>query len=544
MRPNRRTIHLATAALAAAGLATAALAGPAAGARPATAVTLSPIGTYASGVFDESAAEIVAFDPASDRLFVVNANEGIVDILDIKNPKAPKKVGEIVATGEVNSVAVRDGVVAVAVQADPVQDSGTVELFDTDGDLLAAPVTVGALPDMLTFTPDGTKIVVANEGEPDNYCYDGQQPDIGDPEGSISIIDVATKAVSTADFAAFNEDAEELRASGVRIFGPDATVAQDLEPEYVAIDADSTTAWVSLQENNAFAIVDLTSATVTDIVALGYKDHSVEGNALDASNRDGEINIQNWPVSGMYQPDAIDAFTASGETFLVTANEGDARDYECYSEEARIKDLVLDSDAFPDAEELQEDENLGRLNTTTAFPTPAEPVTELYSYGARSFSIRDASGALVFDSGDDFERITAAALPEDFNSNNDENGSFDARSDDKGPEPEGIEIGIVGETTFAFIGLERVGGIMVYDITDPEQPSFLTYVNNRNFDARVSVETGKGVRSVPGAGDLGPEGLVFIPADDSPTGGPLLAVGNEVSGTTTIYELSVPDQTP
>ncbi|MFC5999769.1 choice-of-anchor I family protein [Quadrisphaera sp. GCM10027208] len=533
MRPIPRRIHISGLLFAGAGLAATALplAGPAAGAPPISRVSLTPIGTYHSGDFDESAAEIVAFDPGTHRLFVVNANDGVVDVLDLSDPTEPTKVDELVASGGINSVAVRDGLVAVAVQGDPAQEPGTVELFTATGESVGDPISVGALPDMLTFTPDGSRIVVANEGEPDGYCDGGV-----DPEGSISIIDVATHAVSTADFKAFNDQEEALRVAGVRIFGPDATVAEDLEPEYVAIDADSATAWVSLQENNAFAIVDLASARVTDIVPLGYKDHSLADNGLDASNKDDEINIRPWPVSGMYQPDAIDAYSHGDSTYLVTANEGDARDYECYSEEARIGDLGLDPDAFPDADDLQRNDALGRLNTTTAFPT-TDPATELYAYGARSFSIRDADGALVFDSGDDFERITAAALPADFNSNNDENGSFDARSDDKGPEPEGIEIGNAYGKTYAFIGLERVGGIMVYDITTPHNPRFVQYVNNRDFDEPATLADGT---SNPAAGDLGPEGLTFISAEDSPTGHPLLAVGNEVSGTTTVYRLDGP----
>ncbi|MGI8758507.1 MAG: choice-of-anchor I family protein [Acidimicrobiales bacterium] len=528
---SHRRVRAAAAVLSAAALAALALTGAAAGApgdRARSRVSLAPIGTYESGVFDESAAEIVAHDPASQRLFVVNAEAGVLDVLDIADPTAPTLISVIEAQGDgkINSVAAGDGVIAAAVEAEVSQDPGAVELYDADGRLLAA-VEVGALPDMLTFTPDGTKLVVANEGEPDGYCVGGV-----DPEGSVSIIDLAggidNPTVRTADFTAYNDRADELRAAGVRIFGPGASVAQDLEPEYVAIDAGSTTAWVALQENNAFAIVDLASATVTDIVPLGFKDHSAEGNGLDASNTDGEINIDTWPVQGMYMPDGIDAYEHGNRTYIVTANEGDARDYDCYSEEARVKDLDLSG--WPEADELQDDANLGRLKTTTAFPTP-EPVTELYSYGARSFSIRDEAGNLVFDSGDDFERITAAALPEEFNSNNDENDSFDTRSDDKGPEPEGIEIGRAYGKTYAFIGLERVGGIMVYDITTPRHPRFVQYVNNRDFtgDAEAGI-----------AGDLGPEGLAFITAADSPNGKPLLAVGNEVSGTTTIYELSGP----
>jgi hypothetical protein len=245
----------------------------------------------------------------------------------------------------------------------------------------------------------------------------------------------------------------------------------------------------------------------------------------------------------MYMPDAIDAYRQGNRTYVVSANEGDARDYDCYSEEARIGDLDLDTGIFPDFEFLQAEENLGRLNTTTSFDTVGfdldgdeyvpltEPATELYSYGARSFSIWDSSGRLVFDSGDDFERITAATSPDNFNSNNDENDSFDSRSDDKGPEPEGIEIAQVYSKTYAFIGLERVGGIMVYDITNPRKPHFVVYVNNRDFTGDAEAGT---------AGGLGPEGLVFIAPGDSPNGMPLLIVGNEVSGTTTIFQIDGP----
>lgn len=509
-----------------------AAAGSAAALPAPTRISLVPIGTYATGIFDGAAAEIVAHDPQTQRLFVVNANLGLVEVLDIADPSNPTLVTTIEAGGEVNSVAVRDGVVAAAVQADPVQEPGRVELFDTDGTLLAG-VTVGALPDMVTFTPDGRTILVANEGEPAGYC----PGDAGDPEGSVSVIDVSAGAaavtqddVRTADFAAYNGSADELRAAGIRIFGPGASVAQDLEPEYVAVDADSATAWVTLQENNALAVVDIATATVTDLLPLGYKDHSTVRNAFDASNEDDGVNIRPWPVNGMYMPDGMDSYQRGGSTFLVTANEGDARDYECFAEEERIGDLTLDPAAFPFAERLQADERLGRLQTTTASPTTS-PATELYSFGARSFSIWDDTGQLVFDSGSAFERITAASNQAVFNATNatnDDNDSFDSRSDDKGPEPEGIEIGNAFGSTYAFIGLERVGGIVVYDITSPTRPRFVEYENNRDYEGDPEAGT---------AGDLGPEGIAFIAAGDSPVALPLLAVANEVSGTTTLYEV-------
>lgn len=497
-------------------------------------IEILPLSTYKSGVFDESAAEIVAHDPGIQRLYVVNANSGNIDVLDINNPATPSLLFQIDISGYgdgANSVAAYDGILAVAVQSDPGQAPGSAVFFNGDGEFLSA-VTVGALPDMLTFTPDGQYVLVANEGQPDGYCLPGEA---GDPAGSVSVIDLSSGAanltqsdVRTADFGAFTR--EELHPD-IRIFGPEATVAQDLEPEYIAVGADSHRAWVTLQENNAIAVLDIATATITDIFPLGYKDYAVPPNALDASDRDNAINIANWPVRGMYQPDAIASFESRGETFLITANEGDARDYKCFSEEVRVGDLTLNPAVFANAEELQEPENLGRLKTTTATgDADGDGQHEtIFNYGARSFSIWNTAGQLVFDSGSAFEQLTAELIPDDFNSTNDENDSFDNRSDDKGPEPEGLTIGQIGGRTYAFIGFERVGGIAVYDVTDAYHPEFVQYVNNRDFGGNAEAGT---------AGDLGPEGILFIKAEDSPTGYPLLVTGNEVSGTTTLFAIT------
>jgi hypothetical protein len=501
-------------------------------------LSLKLVGQHRTGVFDDGAAEIVAHDPRNQRLFAINASAASVDVLDINDPVNPTLIGTIDAAAlgaSANSVAVHKGIVAVAIEADDKQAPGVVAFYDATSLALLNSVTVGALPDMVTFTPNGRYLLVANEGEPDDDYA-------ADPEGSVSVVDlrfgVAHAQVRTAGFGAFNGMADALRAKGVRIFGPGASVAQDLEPEYIAVSNDSRRAWVSLQEANALALIDVRRAKVVDILPLGTKDHSQAANALDASNRDDAINITTWPVRGMYQPDAIAGYSFRGRTYIVTANEGDSRDYDGYSEEARVKDLVLDPAAFPDAAGLQADENLGRLNITTTLGDSDGDgdYDELYSYGARSFSIRDARGRLVYDSGDDFERITAEALPDDFNSNNDENDSFDARSDDKGPEPEGVTVGRIGGHHYAFIGLERVGGIMVYDVTNPYRVSFVDYIDNRDFsvDAQLPDDS-----TNPLVGDLGPEGLAFIAAKDSPSGKPLLAVGNEVSGTTSVYEIDV-----
>lgn len=509
---------------------TAALGAGSASAAPGDEVTLTPLGTYSTGAFDEGASEIVAHDPATQRVFVVNAQAGTVDVLDISDPTAPTKVGTLDTPGA-NSVAVHGGLIAVAQQAETITDPGTVTLVDADSLETLRTLTVGALPDMVTFTPDGKNILVANEGEPEGY-EEGQI----DPEGSISVINLShgvDKARQrTASFHPFNGRADQLAEEGVRLFGPGASVAQDLEPEYIATSEDGRTAWATLQEANAVAVIDVRAARIVDIVPLGLKDHSVAGRGMDASKDDSAIAITTHPVKGMYMPDGIAAYgTPTGEEYLITANEGDAREYDGFEEEADVKDLALDPEAFPDADELQRDENLGDLKVTTTSPQGERGVTELHAFGGRSVSILDRSGEQVWESGDGLEQLLAEHHPEDFNSTNDENGSFDDRSDNKGPEPEGVTVGAIGEQRYAFVGLERDSGIAVVDVTDPATAGIVGYASNRDFDGDAEAGT---------AGDLGPEGLHFITAEDSPTGAPLLVVGNEISGTTTIWQVEAP----
>ncbi len=525
-----------------------------------TAVALQFLGRYETGVFDEGAAEIVSFDTASGNLFQVNANSGEVDIISMSDPTSPTYVSSIdvaaavanntsitTTLGAVNSVAVRDGTVVAVIAADAADEKGVAVFFSaTDSSFLAA-YEVGFLPDSVAISPDGTTVAIANEGEPnDDYTVD--------PVGSVTIIDisagVASATVTDVDFTDFNAGgsrAGELDPA-IRIFGIKAgnvpsTVAEDLEPEYVAFAPDSTKVFVSLQENNAMAVIDVATPGVDELWSLGFKDHNRLGNELDASDRDNGVNIRNWPVMGMYQPDTIATYAFQGTTLIVTANEGDTRDYDGFSEEARIDDLILDPTAFPDAASLQADANLGRLLTTTANgDTDGDgDVDVIYSVGARSFSIYTADGERLYDSGNQFDLITANRLEDNFNNDNDENDG-DSRSDAKGGEPEAVAIGTIGGGTFAFIGLERTGGIMVYNISNPHSPRFVQYVIDRDFSEEPSLGDNDkdGIEeSNPLAGDLGPESIVFIAAADSPNGKDLIVVGNEVSGTTAIYQVNI-----
>ncbi|MFZ4606645.1 MAG: choice-of-anchor I family protein [Caulobacter sp.] len=492
-------------------------------ASPALAVDLTPLGVYRHGGFGKSASEISTYDPASKRLFVTNSETRAIDVLDISDVEAPKSLQAFSLSahgGGVNSVAVRDGVVAAAVDGQNPQDPGKVVFFRAADLKLLGVVEVGAMPDMLTFSPDGRYVVVADEGEP-------APADMArDPDGSVAVIDVSAgydkAVVRLAGFAAWNG----VAVPGSKPVRPGATFAQGAEPEYVAISPDSRTAYVGLQEVNALAIVDLASAKVTAVRGLGFK--SFATCPADVSDKDGAIAILPHPnVFGMYQPDAIAMFQAGGKSWLVSANEGDSQDLPAFSEEKRVKDLKLDPTVFPAGPAT---DSLARLKTTTLLGDKDGDgdLDAVYAYGGRSISIWGLDGALVADSCDAIEQQTATRGLKGFNLNNLEAGA-DSRSDDKGPEPEGVAVGVLDGKPYAFVGLERDGGVMIFDLSDPAHPRPTGYATTRNDDLPPTD---------PASGDQGPEGVLFIPAATSPNGKPLLVVSYETSGTTRIWQIN------
>jgi hypothetical protein len=449
-------------------------------------------------------AEITTFDPLTNRLFAVNnGSVNKIDVIDIANPAAISLIHSINLStygGYVNSVDVNNGKLAAAIEAANKQNSGKIVVFNTSTYAEEKVITVGALPDMVVFSPDGKYMLSANEGEPD-AAY------TNDPEGTVSIISVEDNySVTTLNFAAFASQLTSLKAKGFRVFGPGNNIAKDVEPEYITVSSDSKTAWVTLQENNGIAVIDLTTKTITTILPLGFKDYNHPSNAIDPSDREGGINFNNWNVFGTYMPDAIASLNYNGVPYLFTANEGDAREYTGFSEIKRIKDIALDLTAFPNAATLKLDNQLGRLNiTTTMGDRDADgDFDALYSFGARSFSVWNGiTGELLFDSNNELD-VKAKSM-----------GAYDDnRSDDKGAEPESITIGKVGSKTIAFVGLERADAVAVYDVTIPVTPIFIKMF---------------------ATGDA-PEGLLFIPASKSPIQQSLVVVSSENDGVIKIYK--------
>lgn len=468
----------------------------------------------------ETAAEISAYDPETKRLFVVNAVKSAIDVIDMENPFDLVYENEIPITpygAGVNSVSVSHGLFAAAVESNPKTDPGNVVIWRTKDLSLLSVVPVGSLPDMVTFSPNGRYILSANEGEPsEDYTVD--------PNGSVSVIKVPGFAAVTIDFASFASQQALLKTKGFRTPGPAGTTfAQDVEPEYVAVSEDSRKAWVTLQENNALARIDLQSGKIDEILPLGFKDHSLPGNELDPSDRDNMVYLKSWPVKGMFLPDGIAAFRSGGANLVITANEGDSRirptgddalppleEGDLFNEELRIGSAVLDPVKFPNAAALQMNSSLGRLKITNTLGDidGDGDFDQLYSFGTRSFTIRNgADGSIVYESGSTIEKYL---LEQSFSSYD------DGRSDDKGAEPESVTVGKVGPRTLAFVALERVDAVVVVDVTNPAAPFYWQVLHT---------------------GDA-PEGVLFIPAHESPNGNSLLVTSCEGDGTVQVFQLS------
>jgi DNA-binding beta-propeller fold protein YncE len=427
--------------------------------------------------------EIPAFDRRTNTVWVAGVVG--VDVLDGETGALIEHI-DVRGYGLVNSVAIHNGLAAFAIEAGPPdrRRPGVVVFYDTRTRLpIADPVTVGSLPDMLTFTHDGSKLLVANEGTPNAVADTAYTAP--DPPGSVSIIDVETRTViATAGFDNVPQFGDNLRTN----------VGMDFEPEYIAIEKEDTRAFVTLQEANGIAILDLSLNAFTEIIGLGAKDFSLPGNEFDPKDNDGTVNFINANAWGLYMPDGVASYQWRGSTYLVLANEGDFR--EDNADRSAAGSAPYSAPA-----------PLDRLRISNKDSSPGN----LYAAGARSMSIRDVDGTLVYDSGSILD--TEAH----------KRGVYDnGRSRDKGVEPEGVALLDIRGRTYAFVGLERTTSstIAVFDVTNPYDARFLDMIVT--------------------PGDLSPEGLAAF----AYRGDVYLAIANEVpaigapTAHTTLYRVN------
>ena len=505
-----------------------------------SSLDVKKIASYSTGITDEDGgvAEIVQYNKDNEKFYVINGKAQTIDVVnmsglystEVQNLQKEKSINiaDVVNSdsfqyGDLTSIDINTDkkIIAAAVQDADYTKNGRIVVMNYDGEVQET-FEAGVQPDMVKISDDGNFILTADEAEPRQGLENGV-----DPEGSVTIVNYDTKEVQQVKF---NDTSVIDQDVHIRNNGTTADAVHDLEPEYLALNKDASKAYVTLQENNAVASIDVKTGKVLSVKSLGYKDHSVEGNGLDAARND-KIEIKQLPILGAYMPDSIAQTEIGGVEYLLTANEGDATEWEEFvniEDFKKVKDsITLDTSLFKgftkeEAEaafqDMKDSGDYDKLEVLTDRGTDA-----IYTLGGRSFSIWKADTMeLVYDSGSDFEDITAAQYPDVFNWSNDDN-VFEKRSAKKGPEPEDVKVGQIGNDLYAFIGLERIGGYMTYNISNPSSPSFANYLNTRDFSSAVS-------------GDVAPEGLEFIEAADSPTGRPLVLVGNEVSGTVSVNE--------
>ena len=533
------------------------------------ALNLTQIARYSAGQYnvDGGVMEIVAYNQATEWAYAINGQSGKLAAIPLAGLTAGAHVEELTGTeidvkalveaedstfqyGDMTSVAISPDstTLAAALQAQGSNDAGRVALFtcEEDGSLtLEALVETGAQPDMVTFAGDGV-VLTADEGEP----REGYGENIADPKGSVTVVDVESQESTVVDVTALDSQRDQLAEDGI-VLKKGSAPSVDLEPEYIAVSGGK--AYVTLQENNAIAVLDIESQAFEGVYSAGFEDHSTT--AIDLDKKDDAYDPQTYEsLLGIRMPDGIAAFTVEGTTYLVTANEGDAREWG----DEDLDTFYLSEDERDFGEEGMTSptgaitaENSGLEGKVVFFKTEdfdgLDPEKD-YVFGGRSFTVFQATEnglEEVFTSGDDFEALTAQYVPEYFNASND-NAVLDDRSGKKGPEAESVTVGTVDGKTYAFVALERTGGVMAYDVTDPEAITFVNYVNTRDFGTTVEgseeYEDGELDKWVTG-GDVAPEGLLFLDAASSPNGEPLLLAACEVSGTVAVYQLGSEDLT-
>ncbi|WP_316571375.1 choice-of-anchor I family protein [Neobacillus sp. YIM B06451] len=518
-----------------------------------TSMEVKKIAGYSMGMTNEDGgvAEIVKYNADNKKFYAINGHGQTIDIVSLK--KLKKSSGEVQQLQKEKSINIADAVntdqftygdvtsididtkrnvVVAAVQEADYTKNGKIIVMNYDGKILKT-YDAGVQPDMVKLTDNGKYILSADEGEP----RAGLEQE--DPEGSVTIVEVNTGKVTKVKFndQAVIDDDVHIRNSGTK-----ADSVKDFEPEYIAVSKDGKKAYVTLQENNAIATIDIKAGKVLSVKSLGYKDHSIPGNELDAA-RNGKIELERLPILGAYMPDSVAYVKIGGVDYLVTANEGDATEWpeddSTFINVADFKDvkdtIELDPSIFKGMSAAEAQAAFDKMKNSAGYQK-LEVLTDrgndaIYTLGGRSFSIWKADTMeLVYDSGSDFETITSQRFPDVFNWSNDDD-EFEKRSTKKGPEPEDVKIGKIGKDVYAFVGLERIGGVMAYNISNPEKAQFANYFNSRDFSKAI-------------AGDVSPEGLEFIDANSSPTKKPLVLVGNEVSGTVTVNEIQIEKSHP
>ena len=502
----------------------------------------------------EGGTEISSFHAGSKRIFTTNGVKNAVDIVDISDVANPKKVGSVALSpygNDVTSVAAgRDVVVAVVHVAEkfsatgaPTSFNGKIVVFDTNGKVLSSPDILGVLPDSVSFAPDGTTALVAIEGQPvcakDDAATaakeDTDYTKASDPVGGVSVVDLSNPSAPVVRFAGFDQfSVAAMKAKGIAVSSLINNVSKDFEPEYVSA-VDNNYAYVTIQEANAIGRLNIKSATFESITrAFESRTEFVPRDTSDRDSGAGPRTYKN--VVGASQPDAIAAFKVGLGEYFLTANEGDAREYSCINDDVRAASLKVDARRFPDWKSLSGNAALGRakVNPTIGDKEGDGDIDTIHLRGSNSMTMY-RNGIVIWDSGDLLDRIQTQAFGV-ANINGAHSLSSDKstmnfvgqdRSDDKGAEPEGVTTGMVGDRRIAVLVLERMSALVIFDITQPRTPVFQEWIQMLPAKATPA----KDVKY------WSPEGVIFVPAEKSPSGKALIITSYELSGSISIHQI-------
>jgi hypothetical protein len=516
-------------------------------------VKVTEISAIASGD-GEGSHEIVTYHAGSKRIFATNGVKNSIDIFDISDVANPKKVSSVSLApygNDVTSVAAGKDVVVAAVLVTetfsatgvPTTPNGKIVVFDTNGKVLSSADILGVLPDAVTFAPNGTTALVAIEASlvcaKDNPATpEKEETDYtkaSDPVGGVSVVDLSNPATPVVKFAGFDQfNVAAMKAKGIAVSSVVNNVSKDFEPEFVTA-VDNKTAYVTIQEANAIGKLNIETATFEDVTRAFESNLSYV--ARDTSDRDSGAGPRSYRnVVGASQPDAIAGFKYGAGNYFITANEGDAREYTCLNDDLRAASLKVDTRRFPNWSTLSGSAELGRakVNPTMGDKDGDGDIDTIHLRGSYSMTMY-RNGMPIWDSGELLDQIQIKAFGV-ANINGSHSYSKDKstmnyvgqdRSDDKGAEPEGVALGMVGDRRIAILGLERMTALAIFDITQPRMPVFQEWLQMLPTTATPA----KDVKH------WSPEGIVFVPADKSPSGKALVITSYELSGSISIHQI-------
>ncbi|SES81018.1 esterase-like activity of phytase family protein [Thorsellia anophelis] len=366
----------------------------------------------------DGVAEIVTATPDGQYLFYTNAAKGTLHLVDVKNPASPISLPTLQLTDsesqkvEPTSVAISpDGqyaFVVIRTGDDKAKASnGKLKIFDIsdiNNIKLKDSVVVGSGPDSIDLIgeADTLRAVIAIEDEETDEEGDATIP--GVRPGSIDVVYLGGLYSGKALYVETIELVDALKAT------PQVNYPEDPQPEFVSVNHNTAQVAVTLQENNAIALLDLSNPEKATLSKV-FSTLTVKRDNNADLKKDGEIHLKE-SFEGRREADAV---TWISDTIFAIANEGDTK--------------KGDDGIYP---------------------------------GARGFTLFDNNGNIIYET---FDKTEANAVIY---------GHYpDSRSAAKGVEIEGILSAEFDGQNYLFVGSERGSFVEVYQVGTNQELEFV-----------------------------------------------------------------------